>query len=453
MKKQIKVIVMLLGALVILNVSCRKNDHPGSGCDQPATGENDADLQNAQAVKAGANVPAKWYALAIQLSRTTPNQNVAPIIARAFGYMGVAFYESVVPGLPKYQSIQKQLNGLPALPRINCGDLYFYPAAANAALANMVHHMFGNTSTSQNFTIDSLDNSFKTLFGSIIPKNVLDRSTLFGQDISNAVYSWSVSDGGDQAYLNPYPTSYVPPTGPGLWVPLPGQLAQVPYWGNNRTFIKDNTTNTQPPPPPAYSTDPSSQLYKEELEVYNESINQDPEHVTIAKYWAALPGPSVSISILSSVLAYKNASLSTAVEAYCKVGMATSDALVSCYKTKYTYNQLRPITYIQANFNPTWKSLLGTPPFPDYTSAHSIQTGAAARVLADIFGDNTTFTDNSINDLGFTPRTFTKFSDYANEVGLSRIYGGIHVRSSDFIGLAAGDLVGKHVSALRFKRN
>ena len=105
-----------------------------------------------------------------------------------------------------------------------------------------------------------------------------------------------------------------------------------------------------------------------------------------------------------------------------------------------------------ANFNPTWKSLLATPPFPDYTSAHSVQTGAVARVLADIFGDNTTFTDFSINDLGFTPRTFTKFSDYAYEVGLSRVYGGIHVRSSDFIGLKWGDVVGMHVSALRFQK-
>ncbi|MEP6677344.1 MAG: hypothetical protein ABJA78_19440, partial [Ferruginibacter sp.] len=393
MKKQIKIILMLISAFIFLNVSCRKNDPPGSACDHPAPGEYNADVQNVQAMKSGANVPEKWYALAIQLSRTTPNQNVAPIIARAFGYMGIAFYETVVPGLPKYQSIQKQLNGLPSLPKINCGDLYFYPAAANAALANMVRHMFGNTSTSQNFTIDSMENSFKTLFGSIIPKNVLDRSTLFGQDMSNAVYSWSVSDGGDQVYLNPYPTSYVPPTGPGLWIPLPGQLAQVPYWGNNRTFIKDNATSTQPPPPPVYSTDPSSQLYKEELEVYNESVNQVPEHATIAKYWAALPGPCVSISILSSVLANKNASLSMAAEAYCKIGMATSDALVSCYKTKYVFNQLRPEAYIEANLNPTWKPLLKTPPFPDYTSAHSMQTGAAARVLADIFGDNTTFTD------------------------------------------------------------
>ena len=239
----------------------------------------------------------------------------------------------------------------------------------------------------------------------------------------------------------------------GLWVPQPGQAAQVPYWGDNVTFIKDDATSTQPPAPPVYSIDPSSQLYQEELEVYNESINQNPDHIAIAKYWAALPPPCVSLSILSSVLASKHASLSVTAEAYCKVGIATSDAMVSCYKTKYVYNQLRPINYIRENFNSTWVPLIPTPPFPDYTSAHSAQTGAVARVLADIFGDNTTFTDNSINDLGFTPRTYTKFSDYANEVGLSRIYGGIHVRSSNFVGLQWGDVVGMHVSALQFKTN
>ena len=140
-------------------------------------------------------------------------------------------------------------------------------------------------------------------------------------------------------------------------------------------------------------------------------------------------------------------------EAYCKVGIAIADAIVSCYKTKYQYNQERPITFIRANFNPTW--------VPAYQHLHFLtillhiqcKPVPAARVLADIFGDNTTFTDYSINSLGYTPRTFTKFSDYANEVGLSRIYGGIHVRSSNFVGLKQGNVVGLHVSALRFKRN
>jgi len=320
--------------------------------------------------------------------------------------------------------------------------------------------MFGNASAAQNITIDSLENAFNTEFKSFLSgpafdhfvSQDFDRSVQFGRDISNAVYDWSTTDGGDKAYLSVYPADFVLPVGPGLWVPQTGQTAQHPYWGNNRTFIAGNATNTQPGPPPAYSTDPASQYYKEQLEVYNESINQDPEHRAIALYWAAIPPPTVSISILSAVLTDKNADLSLAAESYCKLGMAISDAFVSCYRTKYIYNQERPINFIRTNFNPTWSPLIPTPPFPDFSSAHSVQTGAAARILADIFGDNTTFTDYSINDMGFTPRSFNKFSDYANEVGLSRIYGGIHLRSSDFIGLDQGDKVGKQVSALHWKK-
>jgi hypothetical protein len=452
MKTQLKSLLLMAGASLIIFTGCKKNDDFVSPSAESAANYDEA-VQGAQTSKSNGEVPAKWYALAINLSRTTLNQSPGPIISRTFGYMGLALYEAVVPGMPAHQSIQRQLNGLPALPQADRSHKYYYPACANASLANMVRHMFGNTSPAQNFTIDSLENSFNTLFKSSVQQQVFDRSVSFGQNISNAIYAWSVSDGGDQAYLNPFPSTYIPPVGPGLWVAQPGQVAQLPYWGNNRTFINNNAASTQPPPPPAYSTETSSKFYQEELELYNESINQDPEHIIIAKYWAAVPGPCTSTSILSSVLSSKNSNLSVAAEAYCKVGIAIADAIVSCYKTKYQYNQERPITFIRANFNATWVPVIATPPFPDYTSAHSVQAGACARVLADIFGDNTTFTDSIINSLGFTPRIFTKFSDCANEIGLSRLYGGIHVRTSNSVGLAQGNLVGTHVSALKFKRN
>lgn len=105
----------------------------------------------------------------------------------------------------------------------------------------------------------------------------------------------------------------------------------------------------------------------------------------------------------------KCANLSVAAEAYCKVGMATADTMVTCYKTKYQYNHLRPITFIRANFNPTWVPLIPTPPLPDYTSAHLVQTGACARVVADIFGVNTTFTDNIINALDLHANIYKTF--------------------------------------------
>jgi len=449
MKSKMRILLPLT-LIFFLPTACRKefngDQYPGKE-------------HNIPAFLTDAEVPQAWFQLAIKLVRTTPG-NSGPVASRTFGYMGLALYESVVPGKLEYRSIQSQLNGLPALPKLPGDKIFIDAISANAALANMVHHMFGNASAAQNVTIDSLENVFNTEFKSFLAtqgttqavSKDFDRSVQFGQDISNAIYTWSTSDGGDKAYLTPFPADYIAPVGPGLWVPQPGQHAQNPYWGNNRTFIAGDATNTQPIPPPAYSTDPSLQMFKEESEVYNESINQDPEHRAIALYWAAIPPPTVSISILGSVLTDKNADLFAAALAYCKLGIGISDAFVSCYKTKYTYNQLRPITYIQANFSSTWTPLIPTPPFPDYTSAHSVQTGAAARVLADIFGDNTTFTDYSINDLGFTPRTFSKFSDYANEVGLSRIYGGIHIRSSDFVGLDQGDKVGKYIRGLHFER-
>lgn len=213
-----KKVSFLLAIIAGMVMGCKKNEEPGLPC---------AGSYSIAASKFTADVPAKWYALAITLSRFTPGHS-GPVIARSFGYMGLALYESVVPGIPDHRSIQGQLNELPALPKVACGEKYYYPACANAALANMVHHMFGNASPSQNFTIDSLENALNTLFKSAIPANVFERSVTFGQAISNAIYKWSTTDGGDQAYLHLFPSTYTPPVGPGLFVPQPGQFALLP---------------------------------------------------------------------------------------------------------------------------------------------------------------------------------------------------------------------------------
>ena len=438
MKVKLKSMLLLIALAVVFFVGCKKDTTTQDVVEIPATNYDAA-------------VPLAWFKLAIAMARVTPG-NTGPVQSRTFGYLGLAVYESVVPGMPANQSIQSQLNGLPPLPKTVTNKIYYYQVSANAALANMMRHMFGNASAAQNFTIDSLENAFNTVFKVGLSTADFDSSVHYGQNISNAIYNWSTTDGGDKAYLSVASPTYVLPVGAGLYVTQPGQVAQHPLWGTNRTFITGNATSTQPAAPPAYSTDAASPYYKEELEVYNESINQIPEHITIAKYWAAIPPPTVSISILSSVLIDKKSNLADAAMAFCKVGIAIADAFVSCYKTKYQYTQERPITFIRANFKASWAPLVTTPPFPDYTSAHSVQTGAAAKVLADIFGDNTTFTDYSINDLGFAPRSFNKFSDYANEVGLSRIYCGIHNRSADFIGLEQGKKVGINVSALHFTK-
>ena len=96
--------------------------------------------------------------------------------------------------------------------------------------------------------------------------------------------------------------------------------------------------------------------------------------------------PGHWVAIVGQLARNEGLSLMTAAEGYVRVGLAVADAFISCWHTKYTYNLLRPETYITRLIDPTWLPLLITPGFPAYTSGHATQSGAAATVLTDLFG-------------------------------------------------------------------
>ena len=128
--------------------------------------------------------------------------------------------------------------------------------------------------------------------------------------------------------------------------------------------------------------------------------------------------------------------------------MSQTDAFISCWKTKYTYNLMRPITYIRANIDSTWSSLIGTPPFPEYTSGHSTQSGAMTAVMNDLFGSTYSFTDNTHGSSFGGPRSFACFDEAAYEAATSRLYGGIHYEFSDVLAITLGKMVGENINHL-----
>jgi PAP2 superfamily len=148
----------------------------------------------------------------------------------------------------------------------------------------------------------------------------------------------------------------------------------------------------------------------------------------------------------------EDASLTAAAETYLKVGIAVCDAFVACWNTKYRYNLLRPVTYIQRLIDPAWLPLLGTPPFPEYTSGHSVQSGAAFAVLTDLWGENYAFEDNTHDARGLAPRRFTSFTRAAEEAALSRLYGGIHFRPAIERGLEQGRCLADAINRLPVHR-
>src|SRR5215475_13322950 len=108
-----------------------------------------------------------------------------------------------------------------------------------------------------------------------------------------------------------------------------------------------------------------------------------------------------------------------------------ADAVIGCWDAKYTYSSWRPITAIQlagtdgnpdTAADPTWTPLIVTPPFPEYPSAHSCASSAAARVLAETFGEETDFTIASTAAPGVT-RKFHTFQSALQEVMNARVFG------------------------------
>jgi len=443
-----------------------------------------------------ARVPIEWFKLYLLLFRDTRGMT-PPITSRIAGYAGVTLYEAVVPGMPTHQSLAGQLNGLTQVPQPVPGEEYHWPTVANNALGSITRLLFPRAEKGHREAIDSLEARFNQEFKAQLDSDVFTRSVNFGGAVALAIYQWSLTDGG--ATLANFPTDYTPPVGPGLWEMTPRKLdrgmpqaplpAMQPYWGNVRPFVLSSGQECDPGPPPAYSQDPSSQLYKEALEVYNTVRSNTPEQLEIALFWADDPGktatpPGHSLSIVTQVIQQKGYTLDVAAEAYARVGIAVADAFISCWATKYRYNLLRPITYIQKVIDPSWNNPVvtdpvETPPFPEYTSGHSVQSGATAQVLTDMFGEMS-FTDWTHSTLGpapreprsfleaylaspgdtldirqftLSPRSFSSFFEAAEEAAISRLYGGIHYRTAIERGLEQGKCVGKRVSALKFRKD
>ena len=401
-----------------------------------------------------ADVATKWVDLELKLIKTTAGYT-PPIAARALGYTGLALYETVVPGMSGYVSLAGQLKDLATLPQIDATKEYNWALAANTAQYTILKLLYATTSDANKATIDSLKTIMETSLKAGIAQDVIDRSTKFGLDMATAIFDYSKTDGGHEAYNNVFPSDYVVPTGPGKWEPTSTQkIPMLPYWGKNRQFIAANV-NVNPIAPYNYSTATTSDFYKEALDVYNISKNLTTAQKDIGLFWAdgggSITPPGHHANIASIVLKKENAKLDKAVETYAKVGIGVSDAFVSCWKCKYIYNLMRPVTYIKSTLDANWTPLIATPPFPEYTSGHSSGSGAASQILTDLFGDNYAFTDNTWEGT-FANRSFTSFFAYADEATISRIYGGIHYRNGNEKGITNGKLIGKNVSALKFKK-
>jgi hypothetical protein len=433
---------MVLAGIILFTPGCKKNDKLFDEIKEKG-GIIDS--------KDDATVATDWYKLQLRmiLQSNPAKSNLAA--NRLFAYSGISLYESSRFEHHGLKSMHGQLTDMPLMPAPDKDKKYSWVISANAALAFITRKLFPAIVAANTTSIDSLDKVYMDKYTALVGSDIVDRSEAFGDSIASAIFNWSKTD-----LFNHANDAYTPPSFFGAWVPTPPAYAAAaaPHTGDCRTFLSVFSEGTTPPPPFPYSEDPSSDFYKMVNNDYTISKTLTTDQTNIALFWNDV-GIGVGytpmghcLNILTQVLDHTHSSLATAAEAYSKAGIALWDASVVCWRSKYKYNQMRPVTYIQKNIDAKWLPLIGTPPHPEYPAAHAFITSSIMEVLSSIFGRHYNFTDHTYDFRGYPSRTYHSFEEAADECGESRVYGGIHYQQSVDVGHKYGTYIGIAAAAI-----
>ncbi|MEA1785540.1 vanadium-dependent haloperoxidase [Arenibacter sp. GZD96] len=393
-----------------------------------------------------------------------------PVASRVYVYPNIAAYEIVALENEAYASLEGQVSGLSPIPKPAAGTQINYPLAA------LVAHM--ELSKQLIFSEQRLETFRDSLYGVWEPKNpkLFAVSKDYGLQVAAHIGEWMDKDNYKQTRTMPKFT--VDSDNPSRWQPTPPAYMDgiEPHWNKIRPFLLDSAAQFKPEPPPPFSMEKGSVFYKEIQEVYDISMEitqkgDDSEEIAIAQFWDCNPYVSVNRGHLmfatkkitpgahwmgiSKIACIKtNADFDRTIYAQTKTAIAIADAFISCWDEKYRSNLIRPETLINQHIDDNWQPVLQTPPFPEYTSGHSVVSGAASTALTSIFGDNFAFDDDTEIPYGLPIRSFASFKEAADEAAISRMYGGIHYRAAVEVGVKQGrDLGDFVVSKLQMEKN
>jgi hypothetical protein len=384
-----------------------------------------------------------------------------PVASRIYAYPNIAAYEIIAQKNPSYQSLAGQIGHFQSIPISKTENL-------NYPLAALVAHM--EVSKSVIFSEEMIEQYRDSLYGIWENKNekeFIDAKT-FGLEVAEFIKTWM--DGDNYKQTRTMPKFTVITEDPSRWQPTPPSYMDgiEPHWNKIRPFVLDSASQFKPVPPPAFSLEKESDFYKELNEVYTISDEitkegEDAEGLKIAQFWDCNPYVSVTrghlmfatkkitpgahwMGIAEIACKTSEATFDETVYAYTKTSIALFDGFISCWDEKYRSNLIRPETLINQHIDENWKPILQTPPFPEYSSGHSVVSGASATVLTDIFGDNFKFLDDTELPYGLPVRSFSSFNAAAQEAAISRMYGGIHYRAAVENGINQGIQVGNLVN-------
>ncbi|QWC84673.1 vanadium-dependent haloperoxidase [Nocardioidaceae bacterium] len=250
----------------------------------------------------------------------------------------------------------------------------------------------------------------------------------------------------------------LPPPQPGVWRPTPpGDLTPRQVGVATATpFILESPDQLRPGPPPQ----PGTERYRRDLaEVRDlgsaDSASRTPEQTEVGLFWAGSE-LAVQVDLVEEAMRAAEVSTVEGVRLLSAFHRITADAEIAVFDAKYTYLGWRPVTAIRVDGDgdprtprvPGWEPLIGTPPHPEYPSAHTVYAAAGAAVLEHFLGPEPAAPlEIPGTRTGDTVRTYTSWQQSVTENEDARVWAGIHLRTSDEVGSKLGRRVAAYALA------
>jgi hypothetical protein len=384
-----------------------------------------------------------------------------PVASRIFVYPNIAAYEVMAQNSKTYISLQNQLNGLDSIPKLDSKSV------VNQPLAALIAHM--ELSKQLVFSEEIVDKFRDSLYQKWTNENEEEFlvSKEYGLKVAERIKRWMGKDNYKETRTMSKFSVYA--NHPGRWQPTPPTYMDAiePHWGEIRTMVLDSASQFKPIPAFTFSLDKRSPFFKEVQEVYDISKQMikkgdDSEEIKMAQFWDCNPYVSVTqghmmfakkkitpgahwMGITKIASKKSNADFAKTVFAYTKTSIGIFDGFISCWNEKFKSNAVRPETVINQHIDENWKPILQTPPFPEYTSGHSVVSMCSASILTSVFGDDFAYADDTEVQFGLPIRKFKSFDAAAKEAAMSRFYGGIHYTSAIVNGMDHGKNIGDFI--------
>lgn len=381
-----------------------------------------------------------------------------PVASRVYMYPTIASYSIMQKAHPeKYNSLQGQVNDFTDIPDPTEEDVDMNLAAIHAFLTVGKELIFSED------RIEEFQNKiYSDLQETGLPENILEASIRYGDEVAKHILAWANTDMYKQTRTYP---KYTILEEPQYWKPTPPDYMDgiEPSWNKIRTLVLDSAGQFPPKPPLPYDLTEGSPFHKQLMQVYEEGNGMDANKKDIASFWDCNPyvshhqghamfatkkispgGHWIGITAIACRKSKNN--FDETINAYANVTTALYDGFISCWDEKWRSLLVRPETVINEHIDEQWVPLLQTPPFPEYTSGHSVISRSAAITLTRLYGDNFAFDDTTELEYGLPVRSFKSFLHASEEAAISRLYGGIHYIMAIEEGIKQGEKVGLHIS-------